>query len=226
LSWSAGVYQGSIQLVGLVGTYQEGLAYLEQQQQQHAAVGGGKDIITPCDSCDSTCTGSNKPLSLQLPAVHNLLLSATSDEDSSAAAEATNSSSSSSSIDLQGAAARPGLSHHGSGSSSISSDWFVELSATAAASSGAAAAAPAGEELYAISAAAPPLCPTAAQPGQPIRHQQLPAVASTASTAAPAGKVILWLGSSIGNSTREEGAAFLRQLKEAAMQPGRVNGKR
>lgn len=35
-----------------------------------------------------------------------------------------------------------------------------------------------------------------------------------------APKVILWLGSSIGNCHREEAVAFLQQVKEKAMRPG------
>jgi hypothetical protein len=31
----------------------------------------------------------------------------------------------------------------------------------------------------------------------------------------------LWLGSSIGNYSRSEAAAFLKKLRETAMQPGR-----
>jgi hypothetical protein len=215
------VYQGSIQLVGLVGTYQEGLTYLQQQQQQQQqeAAAGGKGIVSPCDSCDSICTGSDEPVSLQLPAMHNLLLlETTSDADASAVPEAS-SSISSSGINLQAADARPGLCHHGSGSSSMSSsDWCVDISSTTAAAASAAAAR-AGEELYLTpaAAAAAALCPTAA----PEHLDKRPAAAAITSREAIAGKVIMWLGSSIGNSTRGEAAAFLCHLKEAAMQPGR-----
>jgi hypothetical protein len=244
-----GVYQGSIQLVGLVGTYQEGLAYLQQQQQAQqeclpgldhqakpaglalnvltAAVANDAGITSTSDSCSSFCIDDDEQPRLQLPSdviqsMHCLLLSVTSDEDSSSAAEATSSSSSS---NLQDAAAKTAVGHHSSGSSSSmsSSDWCVDLSAGPTTAH--AAAAPAGEEELCVTPApvAGTLCPAAAS-AQAV--EQPPAVAPAASAAAPqaAGKVIMWLGSSIGNSTRDEAAAFLRQLKEAAMQPGRQLG--
>jgi hypothetical protein len=54
-----------------------------------------------------------------------------------------------------------------------------------------------------------------------------PAAAAAAAAAVPAAvmlspghKVLLWLGSSLGNFTREAGAAFLKTVRELALRPG------
>jgi hypothetical protein len=83
-------------------------------------------------------------------------------------------------------------------------DWCADISRAAA-----AAAAPSGEEIC---------CELETEGNQASAGEAMSTAVRPAP--APASKVIMWLGSSIGNSTRAEGAAFLFQLKEAAMQPG------
>jgi uncharacterized SAM-dependent methyltransferase len=45
---------------------------------------------------------------------------------------------------------------------------------------------------------------------------------STSSSIGGGSKVIMWLGSSVGNCGREEAGAFLRQIQQQAMGPGDV----
>lgn len=177
---AAGVVQGRIQLVGLVGTYDQGLAHLNntassnnQHQQKKCAAGSG------AGSSSSSCSQLLDALSL-----------ASAGEQASPDSGYAPSGSEDSMSCVAAGSADDDDSAAGNDASEPDDDACIEIQLQDG-SSGSDAAGTDDE--------------------------------SGTDSGSSGGKILLWLGSSIGNYTRQEGQRFVRRVKEA-MQPGEPGG--
>eukprot|EP00775_Hariotina_reticulata_P011388 gene11388-11536_t len=163
-----GVFKGRIGLVGLVGAYEQGLEYIQQQQN-------GADM------------SNRNPNSLLLHDLSMADIRITEEDD----------------LDNQ------------------ADDLCCSGECTEAPSHHAIApAAAAGRDTHRLAPAGPGIDDNSNQWCNDDADKAAPAADPAGLSGPGQHKVILWLGSSLGNFTREGGAAFLKRIKELALQPG------
>lgn len=215
-------FGSQIRLAGLLGTYQQGLTYIQQQQ----ASGGSSSSMSRSTSFHASSTSEVAMINL---AASGAATAATAAATSAAAGEQRSGISSSrtlapagaeedqpdhsstSSVTQDSAEDDSSLEQDSSdnktvsGGSTLSTDDVTVLLTDLDLNSCSGGSSSAG-------------CATAGHQSGDCGHGM---AGSTGSSSSGPGKLIMWLGSSIGNYNREEAAAFLTQLRELAMLPGR-----
>lgn len=194
-------FEGRIQLAGLVGTYQQGLSYIQQQLL----------------SSNSTFAASGVPNTSSNIAA----MTATANKGHSNTAVGVDIAAAKHESSKQLAPAGPD-DHPRWLTADSSAETASEGNSTASSETRVVAAVDDNVSSKSRGTSMPMNGSTEHRNSHGLGHNTYSSSSRSCGRSGP-GKLIMWLGSSIGNYSREEAADFLAQLRDLAMQPGEMH---